>query len=70
MVTVTDTGTGIDQEILSRIFVKFATKSKSGTGLGLFISKAIIEAHGGSIEAYNNVEGNGATFRFTIPFIR
>ncbi len=66
MVTVTDTGTGIDQEILARIFVKFATKSKSVTGLGLFISKAIIEAHGGSIEAYNNVEGNGATFRFII----
>lgn len=68
MVTVSDTGLGIDKEILPRIFMKFATKSKSGgTGLGLFISKAIIEAHGGSFEAYNNVDGVGATFRFTIP---
>jgi len=68
IVTVTDTGTGIAKEIFPRLFNKFATKSKSGTGLGLYISKAIIEAHGGSIEAYNNTEGNGATFRFTVPF--
>jgi two-component system, OmpR family, sensor histidine kinase VicK len=67
IVTVTDTGTGIDKEILPRLFMKFATKSKSGTGLGLFISKGIIEAHGGNLEAYNNVDGVGATFRFTIP---
>jgi signal transduction histidine kinase len=54
---------------LSRIFTKFATKSKSGTGLGLFISKAIVEAHGGSLQAQNNVDGKGAMFRFTIPYI-
>jgi two-component system, OmpR family, sensor histidine kinase VicK len=68
IVTVTDTGTGIDKEIFPRLFNKFATRSRSGTGLGLYISKAIVEAHGGTIEAYNNPEGNGATFRFTIPF--
>lgn len=67
IVTVTDTGIGIDKEILPRIFMKFATKSKSGTGLGLFISKAIIQAHGGNIDAHNNVDCVGATFRFTIP---
>jgi signal transduction histidine kinase len=50
-----------------RLFMKFATKSKSGTGLGLFISKGIIEAHGGSLESYNNIDGVGATSRFTIP---
>jgi signal transduction histidine kinase len=69
MVTITDTGAGIDREILPRIFMKFATKSKSGTGLGLFISKAIVEAHGGSLQAQNNVDGKGAMFRFTIPHI-
>jgi two-component system sensor histidine kinase VicK len=69
MVTITDTGTGIDSEILSRIFTKFATKSKSGTGLGLFISKAIVEAHGGSLQAQNNVDGKGAMLSFTIPHI-
>ncbi len=67
IVTVIDTGKGIDKEILPRLFNKFATKSKSGTGLGLFISKAIVEAHGGSIEASNNIDGVGATFEFTIP---
>ena len=46
-VSVKDTGTGIDPEILPRLFTKFATKSVAGTGLGLFISKSIVEAHGG-----------------------
>lgn len=67
VVTVTDTGTGIDKEILPRLFLKFASKCKSGTGLGLFMSKAIVEAHGGSIQGYNNVGSQGSTFRFTIP---
>jgi two-component system, OmpR family, sensor histidine kinase VicK len=67
IVTVKDTGTGIDKEILPRLFMKFVSKSKSGTGLGLFITKAIVEAHGGNIQGYNNSEGKGATFRFTIP---
>ena len=53
--SIKDTGTGIDSEILPRLFTKFATKSTStGTGLGLFISKSIIEAHDGRIWAQNN----------------
>jgi signal transduction histidine kinase len=75
MVSITDTGTGIDSEILPRLFTKFATKSDmgGGTGLGLFISKSIVEAHGGKMWAENDgnmlngVEKRGATFRFTIP---
>jgi two-component system sensor histidine kinase VicK len=67
IVSITDTGTGIDPEIMPRLFSKFATKSFIGTGLGLFISKKIIEAHGGRIWAENNPFGNGATFAFTLP---
>jgi two-component system, OmpR family, sensor histidine kinase VicK len=67
IVSVKDTGSGIDAEILPRLFSKFATKSDKGTGLGLFISKSIIEAHGGKIWAENNADGKGATFRFTLP---
>jgi signal transduction histidine kinase len=62
-----DTGTGIDSEILPRLFTKFATKSFEGTGLGLFVSKSIIEAHGGKMWAENNADGKGATFSFTLP---
>jgi signal transduction histidine kinase len=69
VINVKDTGTGIDPEILSRLFTKFATKSQSGgTGLGLFISKSIIESHGGRIWAENNKDGNiGSTFSFSLP---
>ena len=67
-VTVKDSGIGIDVEILPRLFEKFASKSFSGTGLGLFISKSIIKAHGGEICAENNTdERSGATFRFSLP---
>jgi signal transduction histidine kinase len=67
-VSVKDTGTGIDPEILPRLFTKFATKSETGgTGLGLYISKSIIEAHGGRIWAENNSDGKGATFSFSLP---
>ena len=69
LVSIKDTGTGIDPEILPRLFTKFATKSFEGTGLGLFISKSIIENHGGRILAENNADGNGATFSFSIPII-
>lgn len=68
-VRVVDTGSGIDNGIYPKIFSKFATKSHQGTGLGLFISKSIIEAHGGRIWAKNNTDGRGATFIFTIPII-
>ena len=68
VVTIKDTGIGIDPEILPRLFTKFATKSQSGTGLGLFICKSIIEAHGGRIWAENNKDGEGgATFAFSLP---
>jgi signal transduction histidine kinase len=68
IVSVKDTGTGIAPEFLPRLFEKFATsRSDSGTGLGLYISKRIIEAHGGKIWAENNPDGKGATFSFTLP---
>jgi len=72
VVSIKDTGTGIDSEILPKLFTKFATKSKTegGTGLGLFISKSIIERHGGRIWAINNAtigEGKGSTFSFSLP---
>ena len=67
IVSIKDTGKGIDREILPRLFSKFASKSDKGTGLGLFLSKGIIQAHGGKIWAENNKDGIGATFRFTLP---
>jgi signal transduction histidine kinase len=67
IVSVKDIGRGIDPEILPKLFTKFATKSSSGTGLGLFISKSIIKAHGGKIWAENNSDGKGATFSFSLP---
>ncbi len=71
IVSVKDTGSGIDPEILPRLFSKFSTKSFEGTGLGLFISKNIVEAHGGKIWAENNnADANrekGATFYFMLP---
>lgn len=69
-VSVSDTGTGIDPEIMPRLFTRFATKSEKGTGLGLYISKGIVEAHGGRIWAENNGEGRGATFTFTLPLAK
>jgi signal transduction histidine kinase len=62
-----DTGAGIDSEILPRLFEKFVSKSCKGTGLGLFISKSIVEAHDGRIWAENNSDGKGATFTFSLP---
>ena len=67
IVSVTDTGSGINSEIFTRLFSKFASKSYQGTGLGLFICKSIIEAHGGKIWAENNPDGKGATFSFSLP---
>jgi two-component system sensor histidine kinase VicK len=69
MVSVKDTGSGIDSDIMSRLFEKFASKSFQGTGLGLFISKKIIEAHGGKIWAVNNLDGKGATFYFILSIV-
>jgi two-component system, OmpR family, sensor histidine kinase VicK len=67
IVKVKDSGSGIDREIFLKLFEKFASKSEKGTGLGLFISKNITEAHGGRIWAENNPDGIGATFAFTLP---
>ena len=67
IIAVKDTGEGIHHEIIPRLFTKFATRSSSGTGLGLYISKSIVEVHGGRIWADNNTEGKGATFSFTLP---
>ena len=68
LVSVIDTGAGIDSEILPKIFTRFATRSMTGTGLGLFISKSIVEAHGGKIWVEKNPPGQqGATITFTIP---
>lgn len=69
VVSITDTGEGIDPRIYPRLFTKFATASHTGTGLGLFISKNIIEAHGGKIWAQNNLKGKGATFSFSLHSI-
>ena len=66
IISVKDTGPGIDPEILCKLFTKFACKSDKGTGLGLFISKGIVEAHGGKIWAENNPD-RGATFSFSLP---
>jgi signal transduction histidine kinase len=69
-VSIKDIGVGIDPEIFPRLFTKFATKAEtSGTGLGLFISKGIVEAHGGRIWAGNNSDGKGATFAFSLPVV-
>jgi signal transduction histidine kinase len=67
IVSVKDSGQGIDSSILPRLFTKFASKSYKGTGLGLFISKGIIDAHGGKIWGENNPDSRGATFSFSLP---
>jgi two-component system sensor histidine kinase VicK len=68
IVSIKDRGTGIDPDVQDKLFSKFATKSDTGSGLGLYISKGIVEAHGGKIWAENNSDGNGATFSFSLPF--
>lgn len=70
VVNIVDTGEGIHHEIIPRLFTKFASKSNSGTGLGLYISKSIIESHGGRIWAENNPDGKGAIFSFSLPTIQ
>jgi signal transduction histidine kinase len=76
-ITISDTGPGIPKEILPVLFERFSSKMpddspgkisvNQGTGLGLFISRSIVRAHGGDITAYNNESGKGATFAITIP---
>jgi two-component system, OmpR family, sensor histidine kinase VicK len=66
-IAIKDSGNGIDSEIIPKLFTKFTTRSDHGIGLGLYISKSIIEAHGGRIWGENNADGKGATFSFTLP---
>lgn len=67
VVNISDTGEGINTVVMEHLFEKFISKSESGTGLGLFISKNIVEAHGGKIWATNNEDGKGSTFSFSVP---
>jgi two-component system, OmpR family, sensor histidine kinase VicK len=69
IVSISDTGSGINKDIFAKLFSKFVTKSYQGTGLGLYISKSIVEVHGGRIWAENNANGRGATFMFALPVI-
>lgn len=67
VIAVKDRGTGITSDIQDKLFSKFASKSEEGMGLGLFISRGIVEAHNGKIWAENNRDGGGATFAFSLP---
>ena len=68
VISIRDSGAGIDPDIQDRLFSKFVTKSETGTGLGLYISKGIVEAHSGRMWAENNRDGKkGATFYFSLP---
>ena len=69
LVSVRDSGTGIHSDISTRLFSKFASDAEKGTGLGLFISKSIVEAHGGRIWGENNIDGKGARFSFNLPLL-
>jgi signal transduction histidine kinase len=70
VIAVKDTGQSIHPDILPKLFTKFATKSETGTGLGLYISKSIVESHGGRIWAENNADGKGAIFTFSLPIYK
>ncbi|HEX2170403.1 MAG TPA: HAMP domain-containing sensor histidine kinase, partial [Nitrososphaera sp.] len=67
VVKVKDAGCGLNPDVLPKLFTKFMTRSDRGTGLGLYISKYIIESHGGIIKGENNKDGKGATFTFVLP---
>ena len=69
IITIKDSGTGIDPEVIPNMFSKFTSKSKRGVGLGLYIAKNIVEAHDGKIDAYNNINEKGATFIVTLPLV-
>jgi signal transduction histidine kinase len=67
LVGISDTGKGISPQIMPKLFEKFITGSTTGTGLGLYITRNLVEAHGGRIWAFNNTDGVGSTFEFTLP---
>ncbi|MGD9673445.1 MAG: ATP-binding protein [Candidatus Nitrosocosmicus sp.] len=66
-VSISDRGRGISSKVMPRLFEKFITDSDTGTGLGLYITRNLVEAHGGKIWAYNNSDGAGSTFVFSLP---
>lgn len=67
VITFSDNGAGIEAEVANHVFEPFFTTKRDGIGLGLFLSKAIVEAHGGTIEIGPNADGHGATLTFTFP---
>ena len=67
IISISDTGKGISPQIMPKLFEKFNTGSNTGTGLGLYITRNLVEAHGGRICAFNNDNGLGSTFVFTLP---
>ena len=69
IVMIKDNGTGIDEQMFPKLFTKFVSKSFQGTGLGLYICKSIVEAHGGKIWVKNNENGKGATIGFSLPLL-
>ena len=69
LIGISDRGKGISPEIMPKLFEKFVTDSDFGTGLGLYITKNLVEAHGGKIWAFNNNDGIGSTFVFSLPKI-
>jgi two-component system, OmpR family, sensor histidine kinase VicK len=69
LIRIKDSGTGINKDIMPILFEKFATRSEKGMGLGLFVCKSIIEAHGGRIWAENNADDKGSTFTFSLPLL-
>jgi signal transduction histidine kinase len=70
IVSISDQGRGVNPEIVPRLFQKFISGSEKGTGLGLYISKNIVKAHGGEIWAESNKSGKGATFAFSLPLLK
>jgi len=66
MVSVKDSGSGISKQNLPKLFEHFFTSKADGLGMGLSISRSIVEAHGGHLDAINNPD-HGATFYFTLP---
>ena len=69
VVSIRDTGEGVHPSIKGKLFDKFETRSEKGFGLGLYISRNIVEEHGGKIWAENNINEKGTTFFFSLPVV-
>lgn len=66
VISIKDTGIGIDHTILPELFTKYSSRSIGDIGFGLYVAKNIVEAHGGRIWVENNADGKGATFLLTL----